>query len=451
MKFATEKLNFMSQEQIKQYQFEKLSNQLKYCYNNSEFYRKRFKDAGALPGDIKSIEDFRELPVFMTKVLERESQRESLERYGHPFGMHLCCRPEELTLTSTTSGTTGIPTFTYTFSHRDINGLQAQNWAHMFKCGGVSPGDRVLFCYALGIYATTMVLWGIRKLGALPIDVDVRGGSEPILQFADLVKPYAGCFTPSLAEYLIGRSQDVIGKPVSELGFKALFLTGEPAVGIPEVKQRLEDAYKCRIYDYMAQGGGSFGLSCDSDEYHGMHCYAPDYNLYQDDIIDPETKKPIDIVEGAIGEAVHTSLDRDAVPVIRYAYGDIVQVYTEKCPACGFAGKRVKVIGRSDDMLIVKGANIYPAAIKNVIAEFIPKITGEMRIVLDTPPPRVVPPLKVKLEYGKGMGSDQLPGLEAEINKQLHARVRLTPKIIWVPPGSMEKSMRKTPLFEKNY
>jgi phenylacetate-CoA ligase len=451
MRFANEILNFMTPEEIKALQEERLRRQLKYCYNNSEFFRRKFKEAGALPGDIKNLEDFQKLPIMMTKKDERESQKESIEKYGHPFGTHLCARVEEVELTSTTSGTTGTPTFTYTFSKRDIDGPVSDLYDFMYRSVGVQPGDRVLFAYALGIYATSMILWGIRKMGALPIDIDVRGGADVIFKMAELTKPINLSTTPSLAEYLITRSQKAIGKEIGELGIKSLLLCGEPGAGIPEIKRKLEAAYGGRVYDYWSPGGLGFGLSCNSDEYHGLHCYAPDYNLYQDDLVDPDTKKPIAIEDGVIGEAVHTSLDRDACPVIRYAYGDIVQVFTKECPACGFKGKRLKFVGRSDDMLIVKGSNVYPAAIKDVVSSFIPRVTGEMRIVLEVPPPRVVPPLKVKIEYGKDIEKHQLPDLEKEIKTAMSHHIKLTPEIIWVQPNTLERSLRKTPLFEKAY
>ena len=168
MRFANEKLNSMTPGEIKELQEFKLRRQIAYCFKNSEFYRRKFKAAGAHPQDIKTLEDFRKLPIMMTKEDERASQKESLERFGHPFGMHLCARPEEIELTSTTSGTTGTPTFTYTFSSRDINGPVADLWAHMFSFVGIQPGDRVLFAYALGVYATSMLLWGIRRWGRSP-------------------------------------------------------------------------------------------------------------------------------------------------------------------------------------------------------------------------------------------------------------------------------------------
>jgi phenylacetate-CoA ligase len=451
MRFATEELNKLSAEQIKEYQEKKLGRQLAYCYENSEYYYKKFQDCGATPEDIKTIEDFRKLPIMMTKQDERESQRESLERFGHPFGMHLCAPLDSLELTSTTSGTSGTPTFTYTFSKRDLNGPVADLWAFMFRAANIKPGDRVLFAYALGIYATSMLLWGIRKMGALPIDVDVRGGADAILQFAQLTKPVSFATTPSLAEYMINKAPVSIGKKVGELGFDSLLLCGEPGPGIPEVKERLESAYGARVYDYWAPGGLGFGLSCNSEAYHGLHCYAPDYNLFQDDLIDPSTREPIDSVDGAIGEAVHTSLDRDACPIIKYAYGDIVQVITGKCPACGFSGKRLKFVGRSDDMLIVKGSNVYPAAIQEIVNSFSPRVTGAMKIVLEEQPPRVVPPLKIKVEYAEALDQNQLADLENEIKSACSHSIKINPQIIWVPPNTFEKSLRKTSPFEKTY
>ena len=451
MRFATEELNKLSAAQIKEYQEKKLGRQLAYCYENSEYYFKKFQDCGATPEDIKTLEDFRKLPIMMTKQDERESQRESLERFGHPFGMHLCAPLDSLEMTSTTSGTSGTPTFTYTFSKRDLNGPVADLWAFMFRAANIKPGDRVLFAYALGIYATSMLLWGIRKMGALPIDVDVRGGADAILQFAQLTKPVSFATTPSLAEYMINKAPVSIGKKVGELGFDSLLLCGEPGPGIPEVKERLESAYGARVYDYWAPGGLGFGLSCNSEAYHGLHCYAPDYNLFQDDLIDPSTREPIDSVDGAIGEAVHTSLDRDACPIIKYAYGDIVQVITGKCPECGFSGKRLKFVGRSDDMLIVKGSNVYPAAIQEIVNSFSPRVTGAMKIVLEEQPPRVVPPLKIKVEYAEALDQNQLTDLEKEIKSACSHSIKINPQIIWVPPNTFEKSLRKTSPFEKTY
>ncbi|REB08762.1 phenylacetate--CoA ligase family protein [Sporosarcina sp. BI001-red] len=450
VRYVTEALNHLSDEEIHQIRETKLINQLKYCYRNSEFYQKKFKEVGIVPQDIRSIEDYLKLPVLMDKDQERLSQQESMERFGHPFGMHLCASPDDIALTATTSGTTGIPTFTYTLAQQDLDKV-SDGVASMLNYARISQGDRMLFSHALGVYATSAVLPGIRQAGILPIDVDVRAGTEAILQYAKMTNPQAAMMTPSLAEHLIGKSLELHQQPVGDLNLSALFTVGEIAISIPEVKQKIEEAYGCRVYDWIGPIGGTIAYSCDSDDYHGMHCVTPDYDLYPYDLVDPATQQPIDIVNGAIGEVIYTSLDRLAAPMLRMASGDIVQVFTTPCPGCGFKGMRVKVVGRSDDMLIVKGVNVYPAAIKQVITTYAPDVTGEMRIVLDQEPPLVKPPLKVKLEFGPDMDRNALPQLEARIKEQLSRNVRVNPEIIWCPPGTLEKSMAKTPVFEKDY
>ncbi len=440
----------MSEEQIKEYREQLLQAQLSYCYKNSELYRRMFQEVGFEPQDIKTFEDFQKLPVLMNKDRERESQAESIEKLGHPFGMHLCCRPEEVVIMGSTSGTTGVPTYTYSLTRSDLQALN-EYWVHIFKYIGIHPGDRVLFAHALGIYATTCVEDGIRAAGCLPVDVDVRGGAHFILDSARLTRPHAAFMTPSLAEYLVDRAPQIIGMSMRDFKFKALCCVGEVGIGVPEIKQKIEDGFGCRVYDWIGPIGGTLAISCNSDEYYGMHALTSHGDLYPDDLVDPETKKPLEIKDGVIGEAIYTSLNRRACPMIRFASGDMVQVFTEECPNCGFKGRRLKVVGRSDDMIIVKGTNIYPAAIKKSIAQFIPEITGEMRVVLNTPPPRIVPPLELKLEYGINTEQKDLSDLEERIKKALSFEVKVNPKIVWVEPKALEKSLAKTPVFENNY
>jgi phenylacetate-CoA ligase len=444
-------LNTMSQEGIRRYQEKKMTKQLKYCYESSELYRQKFDEAGAKPEDIKTIDDLRRLPIFMTKDDERKSAEDSLQKYGHPFGLHLCAPIEDLYLTGTTSGTTGTPTFSYTFTEKDLDffGRQIGN---RLALSGVGKGDRVAFFFALGIYATTMTLWGLRGLGALPIDIDARAGTDLLLKFIDITRPtYLAC-TPSLAEFLIDKTPKALNKEVKDFRLKGLLTTGEIGIAIPEIKKKLESAYGCRAYDYWAPAGNAPGTSCDSDEYYGLHAVAPDVCTSYDDLVDPITKEPVDSdVDGAIGEMVHTSLQREACPAVKYAYGDTVQIFTKECPGCGFKGKRAKVIGRADDMLIVKGVNVYPAAIKDIVTTFVPDVTGEMRIVLHNPPPRVVPPMRLKIEHGRDIDQADLPGLANRISGALHDKIKMRPEIEFVEPGALPKETRKTPVFEKKY
>ena len=449
--YFTPELNSMSQKEILRYQEKKLAKQLTYCYDNSQFYKQKFDSAGAMPEDIRTFEDLRKLPIFMTKDDERQSAVDSLEKYGHPFGMHLCAPVEDLYLVGTTTGTSGTPTFSYSFTKKDINFIGRQ-LGHRLSLAGVGKGDRVVFFFALGIYATTMTLWGLREIGALPIDIDARAGTEMLLQFIELTRPTHLACTPSLAEFLIDRTPKQLGKQVKDFKLKGLLTTGETGIAIPEIKKKLEKAYGCRAYDYWSPCGNAMGISCDSEEYQGLHAVAPDVCTSYDDLVDPVTKKPIDPdVDGAIGEMVHTSLDRQACPAVKYAYGDVVKVITQECPSCGFKGKRYKLVGRADDMLIIKGVNVYPVAIKDIVTKFIPDVTGEMRIVLDNPPPRVVPPLKLKIEHGPNVGKHDLPGLGQKISSALHNTIKIRPEIEFVVPGTFPGETRKTPIFEKKY
>jgi phenylacetate-CoA ligase len=448
--YSLPELNSMPVEEIRAMQESLLSGQMKYCYENSLFYKKKFDELGAKPEDIMTLDDLHRFPILMTKDDERKSYQEGLEKFGHPFGMHLCAPEQDVFLTGTTSGTTGIPTFTYTFTKTDIE-LLAPVFGHHFSLCGFKRGDRVLFCFALGIYATTMGLWGLRHIGALPIDIDVRAGSQLILKFAESTRASWLVCTPSLAQYLAEKAPSIIQKNMKDLGFKGLKLTGEPWATIPGVKKRIEEQYGCRAYDFTAPAGHLVSVSCDSEEYYGLHGIAPHLCTSFQDLVDPLTKKPIDVTDGAIGEMVITSLQKKACPLVKYAYGDIVQIFTKECPGCGFMGPRIKFIGRADDMLIVKGVNVYPAAIKEVIASFVPKVTGEMRIVLDQPPPSIVPPLRLKIEHGLQVRNPELGGLAAEISDAVHNWLKIRPTIEWVGPNTLERSPRKTPFFEKKY
>lgn len=131
-----EKRELLSRWEIEKVRLKKLRRQLKYCYAWSEFYRRKFDDTGFRPEDIKTWEDFRKVPPLMDKEEERQSQRESLERFGHPFGMHLCCPPERIIITKTTGGTTGMPTFTYSFTQHDMDRWN-EGTARVFWLAGI--------------------------------------------------------------------------------------------------------------------------------------------------------------------------------------------------------------------------------------------------------------------------------------------------------------------------
>jgi len=135
---------------------------------------------------------------------------------------------------------------------------------------------------------------------------------------------------------------------------------------------------------------------------------------------------------------------------VRQSMGDIHQVFTDPCP-CGRSGFRYKVVGRSDDMLKVKGVMVYPSHIKGLINQFVPRVTGEMRIILDEKPPRVVPPLKIRLEHAEGLTQEQVSVLGKEIGETMSKKLKISPAILWAEPGSLGRSHYKGQTFEKTY
>jgi phenylacetate-CoA ligase len=158
------------------------------------------------------------------------------------------------------------------------------------------------------------------------------------------------------------------------------------------------------------------------------------------------------MTDGAVGEMVFTFMGWEGGPFMRYALGDLIQIFTEPC-ACGWPEMRFKILGRADDMLIIKGVNIYPAAIKSVVGEFMPATSGALRIILNGPGPLVTPPLKLRIEYGHADMTDQEQhNLTRQLVESLRDRLRVKPQIELVAPQSLPREAGKTSLIliEKN-
>jgi len=183
-----------------------------------------------------------------------------------------------------------------------------------------------------------------------------------------------------------------------------------------------------------------------------LHEVAPELSICCEDLVDPVTKEPVEIRDGAIGEPAVTSLDREGTPYVKYAYGDIVQIFTKPCD-CDYPGPgyRKKLLGRVDDILRVGDVLTFPLEIKNTINAFAPRVTGAFRIILTESPPQVTPPLKIKVEHGKTIGGEGLKNLKNEIEEELLKTNNITSSIEFVPPGALVSTTFKAPMFEKLY
>ncbi len=434
--------------EMRRLQESKLQASLRFFYDHVPFDRSRMDRAGVRPEDIRSFEDLaRAVPIVGQadyREVFSEIGNDMFEAYRYLFGDE---RLKDLHLLTTTSGTTGIPT-PYPVFHKSAEAM-GEVFGRIGWRLGFGAGDRLAVGFGLSMHAagTPHLYWfrKIKGLTILPIGAEV--GTERILSFLRLFRANILSCTPSLALHLIERAPEVLGEPVGRLNLKTLLLGAEPGAGIPEIRKRLEGAYGARVYDV----GAGYGVSCSHPEYQGMHWIADDHCHYE--LVDPETHEPVPMEHGATGLAVFTPLEPEATIFfanLRFTINDIHQVFTEPCP-CGLSGFRYKIVGRADDMLKVKGVPVYPAALQGVINEFVPRVTGAFRIVLEVPPPRVVPPLKIKIEHGEGVGEGDLPGLEKEILERMHALHKVRPAVTWIRPNTLERAVKKTQIFEKAY
>jgi len=430
--------------EIKKLQLKNLKVMLSRLKANAPFYAKMIEASHLDPEKLSSFEEYKE----KISLFNKESLRALVMECGGDFlkalDQLMPVSVDKIDWMATTTGTTGIPT-PYPMSNFDVQNLWGEAMVRGAWRAGMRSHDRMLYCFALSmVIAGVPTMLGLQKLGCMMLPVGAEAKSERILMMQGLFRGTVYVGTPSLAEYLIEQAPKVLKKEAGQLGFKFLLCGGEPGAGIPEVKHKLESAYGARLFD----AGAGFGFSCDHEEYQGMHWLGDDLCYYE--LVDPETKAPLPLENGAKGEAVFTSLEGDGMVWVRLSMGDIHQVFTEPCP-CGRTGFRYKVVGRADDMLKVKGVMVYPSHIKGVINEFVPRVTGELRIVLDEKPPRVVPPLKIRIEHAAGIQGQDLEKLEKEIIDAMSRRLKISPQILWSEAGSLERSHYKGQVFEKLY
>jgi phenylacetate-CoA ligase len=380
----------------------------------------------------------------MTKEEHRKVQQESIERFGHPYGLVTCAPIEKIIRINSTSGTTGVPTL-YTLTKHDVDVLNEMH-ARKYWRAGLRPGHVVLQALSLGMFTGGLPLSdGIQAMGLCCVPVGIEGGTKRVLDFLELTKPQVLIATPSFGEYLIEKTPSLLGKEAKELGIRWLFCAGEPGGGIPAVRERLREGFNARVFDHTGGGHAFHGICCGDREYRGMHFISPDHCILE--LTDPETKKAVEIEDGSIGEMVFTFIDWEGGPFLRYVLGDMLQITTKPCE-CGFPGIRFNILGRGDDMLIVKGVNVYPAAIKNAVSRFHPRTTGALRILLRQPGPLVKPPIRVKVEHGENVKKEQFNSLKEEIKRFIRDNLRVNPEIDLVPPGSIPRDKGKVNLIE---
>jgi len=213
-------------------------------------------------------------------------------------------------------------------------------------------------------------------------------------------------------------------------------------------RNRIEKTWDIVARNFYGLADVAADIAAECGQSKGLHFCGQEALVSE--LIDPETLDPIPMETGAEGEIVFTTINREATPVIRYRVRDMVRVYTDPC-VCGRTGFRFHIIGRSDDMIKVKGVNVFPSAVKGVIQSFAPDTTGEFRIVLPHAGPSFGENLTIKVEGGEHLKPKELEMLGENLRKAIREKLVFTPRIEWIAAGSLERSLYKVEYFEKAF
>ena len=417
-----------------------LQKQLAYVYRESPFYRQNFDAHGVHPDSLKSREDLERFP-FTTK----EDLRQTQESLGG-LGGHQCAPMQDIIRIQGTSGTTGRPLL-IGLTRSDV-GLWNDMFARHAWTGGLRPDDVLInpanFTLFVGGLSECS---GAEHMGITVAPAPfVSTGMEKFMELVNAIRPTILFSTPSATAFLAAAVREVLKKEPHELNFKKGFLAGEALS--EEERTNIENTWgiTARNFYGLADVGADIAAECGHSQ--GLHFCAQGALVAE--IVDPETLAPLEMKDGIEGEIVFTTINRQATPVIRYRVRDMVRVYTGDCP-CGRTGFRFHVIGRTDDMIKVKGVNVFPAAVKGIIQEFAPATTGEMRIVLPHPGPSFGENITIKVEAGQGLKPEDQEDVGKKIRSTIREKLVFTPRIEWVPADTFEKSQYKVEYFEKVY
>jgi phenylacetate-CoA ligase len=344
-------------ETLRLWQWARLAAGLGEIWDGNAFWRGRLRAAGVQdPRDVGSWRDFAALPR-LTKAELAADQAAAL-----PFGTNHTHPLERYVRVFQTSGTTGPP----------VRWLEteaswtwwARCWAFVFRAAGLGPADRLFFPFSFGLFVGFWAgLEGARVLGALAIPGGGQDSATRLHAIRELGATALVC-TPSYGLHLaeLARAQDV---DPAALGIRTTVHAGEPGAGIPAVRRRLEALWGARAYDHAGMTEvGAYGFECVAQA--GLHVNELEFVA---EVLEPETGRPV--AAGEVGELTLTNLGRWGAPVLRYRSGDRVRLATGACP-CGrtFARLEGGILGRVDDMLVVRGVNVFPSALEGIVRGF---------------------------------------------------------------------------------
>lgn len=424
----------------------KLQQQVNYAWERSPFYRRKWKEAGFHPEQLKTLRDIERIP-FVTKDDIRRDQEEN-----PPFGSYLCAPVHELARIHGTSGTTGKPTI-FALDHGDWARI-GHTHARIMWGFGIRPTDTIFIGSLFSLYIGSWgALAGTEWLGAtaFPFGAGLPGQTEKAVEWIARAKPTAFYGTPSYALYLAETARKMGYDPAKDFRFRILFFSGEPGAGVPSTRRRIEETFGGICVDTGSTAEMSpWMTNGECAERQGMHLW---HDVVYTEVVDRETGRTLPY--GEEGVPVYTHLERTSQPMIRFWSGDLTRWTDEPCP-CGRTYPRLPmgIYGRVDDMFIVRGVNVYPSVIENTLRSF-PELGEEYRIIvsrqgeMDTLVVQVEPaanpsPQAAAVGGGPGGAGSLAPGfaedLQRRVEQALVKAIGIRAKVAVVEPGQLERT-----------
>lgn len=411
----------IGRKRLESLQLERLKSTINRVCRNVPFYRNRFMEHGIKPVDIRNVKDLRKIPF---------TTRDDL-LLNYPYGL-LAVPKEKLVRVHTSSGTTGKPKAIF-FSKKDIN-QSAELIARCLKMTGMGPGDVLQNMMTYGLFTGALVMhYGAEKIGALVIPAGPGNTERQIALMKDFGTT-AIHLTPSYALYLAGVIEGKGIDPRKDLYLKRAYMGAEPYS--EETKKKIEQAYGIDVFNsYGLSEMNGPGVAFECPEKNGMHLWEDNFIM---EIIDPETGEQLS--EGKEGELVLTTLCREAMPILRYRTKDITKIIGGRCD-CGRTHRKIaRIIGRTDDMFIVRGVNIYPQQIERVLMG-IRGVAQNYQIALES-----YDEMTVKVEISKDLfdgNIEHLVKLQSGIKDKLKSEILVSPEVELLEPGTLPVSEGK--------
>ena len=418
-----ETIECMEREDMQKLQSLRLKRVVEHAYHNTPFYRKKMQELGITPDDINSIDDIVKLPFTVKQDL----------RDNYPFGL-MASPMSEIVRLHASSGTTGKP-IVVGYTRKDLS-IWAEVVSRCLTAYGVTKNDLVQVSYGYGLFTGGLGLHsGVENIGGTVIPMSSGNTQKQIQLMHDFGAKALAC-TPSYALYLAEtiRKSDI---PLSDFALKVGIFGAEPWT--ENMRKELEEKLNIKAYDIYGLteiSGPGVGGECECQ--NGTHLWE---DHFFPEIIDPVTLKPVE--PGQQGELVFTTLTKEGMPMIRYRTRDLTYLIYDKCD-CGRTAVRMgRILGRSDDMLIIRGVNVFPSQVESVILEM-QEFEPMYLIVVDRA--NNTDTFQIKVEVRPEFYTDEMNKMltiKQKITNRIQSVIGLQPDIKIVEPGSIERSMGK--------